>query len=183
MANVVLVIDMLRGFLEPSHDGQEHKLYCGEGARAIIPNVRRLLEAERAQGAHIIFVADTHDPDDKEFEMFPPHCIKGTPENEVIPELRDIPGDLLPKRRYSAFFDTDLETRLAELQPEKIIVCGVCTDICVLHTTADARNRDYPVEVRADCVASFDPDQHRWALQHMERILGAKVVAGVEQPS
>ena len=176
MPNVVLVIDMLRGFLEPSHDGEAHNLYCGDEARQTIPNVRRLLEEERTRGSHIIFIADTHDPDDKEFEIFPPHCIRGTVENEVIPELRDIPGERLPKNRYSAFFNTNLEGRLAELKPEKLIVCGVCTDICVLHTTSDARNRDYEVEVPADCVASFSPDNHRWALKHLREILGAKVV-------
>lgn len=176
MANVLLVVDMLRGFLEPGHDGESHNLYCGDEARAIIPNVRRLIEEERARGSHVIFVADTHAPDDREFEVFPPHCIKGTPENEVIPELRDLGGELLPKTRYSAFFDTDLEQRLARLKPDKVIICGVCTDICVLHTASDARNRDYPVEVPADCVATFDPEAHRWALKHIQEILGAKVV-------
>jgi nicotinamidase-related amidase len=44
-----------------------------------------------------------------------------------------------------------------------------------MHTTADARNRDYAVEVPTDCVASFDPDAHRYALDHMEKILGAKL--------
>lgn len=177
MPNVVLVVDMLRGFLEPDHDGETHNLYCGDEAREIIPNVRRLLEEERSRGSHVIFVADTHDPDDKEFELFPPHCIRGSAESEVIAELRDIPGELLPKNRYSAFYNTPLEGRLAELKPEKVIVCGVCTDICVLHTASDARNRDYPVEVRADCVATFDPDAHRWALKHIQEILGATVVS------
>ena len=55
-------------------------------------------------------------------------------------------------------------------------MCGVCTDICVMHTTADARNRDYAVEVASDAVASFDEEAHKWALQHIERILGAKLV-------
>ena len=176
MANVVLVADMLRGFLEAAHDGETHSLYCGDAARRIIPNVRRLLEEERARGSHVFFIADTHDPDDKEFEMFPPHCIRGTVESEVIPELRDIPGELLPKNRYSAFVNTPLERRLAELKPEKVIICGVCTDICVLHTVSDARSRDYSVEVPADCVATFDPEAHRWALKHMQEILGAKVI-------
>ncbi|MBT9143415.1 MAG: Nicotinate phosphoribosyltransferase pncB2 [Dehalococcoidia bacterium] len=58
----------------------------------------------------------------------------------------------------------------------KLIVCGVCTDICVLHTVADARNRDYTVEVPTDCVASMDQRAHRFALDHMERILGAKLI-------
>lgn len=179
MPNVVLVVDMLRGFLEAGHGGETHKLYCGEDSRQIIPNVRRLLEEEQARGSHIIFVVDTHDPDDKEFQTFASHCVRGTEETKVIPELEDIAGELLPKNRYSAFFDTPLERRLAELKPEKIIICGVCTDICVLHTASDARNRDYAVEVPADCVASFDPEAHRWALKHIQEILGAKVVAAV----
>ncbi|MGB6836689.1 MAG: isochorismatase family cysteine hydrolase [Dehalococcoidia bacterium] len=177
MASVVLVVDMLRGFLE-----EGHALYCGDSARRIIPNVRALLEEERGKGSHIIFVADTHDPDDKEFQMFPPHCVRGTAETEVIPELRDIAGELLPKNRYSAFFNTPLEKRLRELAPEKLIICGVCTDICVLHTAADARNRDYQVEVPADCVASFDREAHSWALKHMQDILGVRVL-GVEAKS
>ena len=175
MANVVLVIDMVRGFLEAGHDGKQHNLYCGSETREIIPNVQKLLEAERARASHIIFVVDTHDPDDKEFDMFPPHCVMGSGERDVIPELRDIPGEILPKSRYSAFFNTPLEQRLAELEPEKVIICGVCTDICVLHTVSDARNRDCTVEVPADCVASFNPEAHRWALKHIEEILGATV--------
>ena len=103
------------------------------------------------------------------------HCVKGTEEAEVIGELAGYEGVVIPKRRYSAFFDTDLERRLAELAPDKIIICGVCTDICVMHTASDARNRDYAVEVPADCVASFDPSAHAYALDHMEKILGATV--------
>jgi len=57
-----------------------------------------------------------------------------------------------------------------------LIVAGVCTDICVLHTVADARNRDYPVEVVEAAVASFDPEAHQFALEHMKMILGARVV-------
>ena len=176
MANVVLVVDMLRGFLE-----EGYPLYCGEPARAIIPRVRRLVEAEVAASSHVIFVCDSHAADDREFEMFPPHCVRGSVEAEVIPELADLAEDVLPKTRYSAFYGTALDQKLRELQPEKIVVCGVCTDICVLHTTADARNRDYPVEVRTDCVAGFDQEAHRFALQHMEKILGARVVTPAEE--
>jgi len=172
MSNVVLVVDMLIGFMEPGKN-----LYCGDEARQIIPNIKRLIESEQAAGSSIIFIADTHDPDDLEFEMFPVHCVRGTEECEVIPELADYVTVTLRKRRYSAFYETDLEKRLKTLNPEKIILVGVCTDICVMHTTADARNRDYAVEVPIDCVASFDPDAHRHALDHMEKILGAKLTS------
>ena len=172
MSNVVLVVDMLIGFMEPGKN-----LYCGDEARQIIPNIKRLIESEQAAGSSIIFIADTHHPDDLEFEMFPVHCVRGTEECEVIPELADYVTVTLQKRRYSAFYETDLEKRLKTLNPEKIILAGVCTDICVMHTTADARNRDYAVEVPTDCVASFDPDAHRHALDHMEKILGAKLTS------
>ena len=170
MANAVLVIDMLRGFLE-----EGYPLYCGGEARSIIPAVQRLLERELARGSSVFFICDNHDPDDLEFKVFPPHCIAGTPEAEVIPELARYPGEVIPKKRYSGFFGTTLEEKLSKLGPEKLIVCGVCTNICVLHTVADARNRDYEVEVPVDCVASFDEAAHRFALEHMEKTLGAKL--------
>lgn len=172
MANVVLVIDMVKGFLEPGHN-----LYC-EGYRPLVPRILALLERETAGGASVLFVSDHHLPDDLEFRIFPVHCVIGTDEPEVIPELASyLTGDnLVPKNRYSGFFNTDLEQRLADLQPDEVIVCGVCTDICVLHTTSDARNRDYEVVVPADCVATFDPGAHTWALEHLEKILGARVV-------
>jgi nicotinamidase-related amidase len=95
----------------------------------------------------------------------------------VIQELAEwVTNDnVIPKNRYSGFFNTDLADRLEALAPERIVVCGVCTDICVMHTTSDARNRDYAVEIPADCVASFNPGAHAWALHHIGNILGARV--------
>ena len=170
MANVVLVVDMVVGFLEEGHN-----LYS-EGYRDLIPNIQRLIEEEQAAGSKVIFLCDTHDPDDLEFRMFPVHCVRGTEEPNVIQELSRYEGEVIPKRRYSAFHGTDLDERLATLGPDKVIICGVCTDICVMHTAADARNRDYAVEVPVDCVATFDPEAHTFALRHMEKILGAKLV-------
>ena len=178
MANAVLVIDMVRGFLE-----EGYPLYCGDDARQIIPRVRALLEKECAQGSSLLFLCDRHAPDDLEFRMFPPHCIEGTAETEIIAELADLAGEVIPKTRYSTFFNTPLEERLAALEPDRLIACGVCTDICVCHTVADARNRDYEVEVPVDCVASFDQEAHQFALTHMEKVLGARLTnsEGVSQ--
>ncbi len=170
MASAILVVDMLRGFLE-----EGYPLYCGDKARLIIPNVQKLLERESGKGSHVFFICDHHAPDDLEFKMFPPHCITGTPEAQIIPELDKYPGEIIPKRRYSAFFDTPLEEKLKEIKPDKLIILGVCTDICVMHTVADARNRDYEVEVPVECVASFDEKAHQFALEHMERVLGARL--------
>jgi len=170
MANVVIVADMVRGFCE---DGRN--LYVGPTVREIIPRIQELLRREKAAGSHVIFICDTHDPDDKEFEMFPAHCVRGSEEPDVIPELAEFAGEIIPKRRYSAFFETNLGERLAELKPDKIVIAGVCTNICVLYTTAEARYHDYNVEVPADCVATFDPDAHAFALKEMQTVLGANV--------
>jgi len=173
MPNVVLVIDMVKGFLEPGHN-----LYCGDESRDIIPRVHDLLTREQAASSEILFISDHHDPDDLEFEMFPVHCVKGTEEPNVIPELAEFVTEtnVILKNRYSGFFNTPLESQLAASSPEKIIICGVCTDICVMHTASDARNRDYAVEVPSDCVASFKQDAHEWALSHLKNILGATVL-------
>ena len=171
MANAVLVVDMLRGFLE-----EGHPLYCGDKARRIIPDIQALLERELTRSSRVFFICDHHAPDDPEFKMFPPHAIKGTVEAEVIPELAPYRGELIPKTRYSAFFGTSLDEKLSRLRPEKLIVCGVLTNICVMHTVADARNRDYEVEVLVDCVASADEKAHQFALEHMDKVLGARLV-------
>ncbi len=170
MANVVLVVDMVRGFCE-----EGYPLYVGPTIREIIPRIQALLRRETAAGSRVIFLCDNHDPDDLEFQMFPPHCVRGSEETEVIPELREFADEVIPKRRFSAFYGTNLAQRLHELSPDKVIVVGDCTNICVLYTVADARDRDYPVEVPADCVATFDPDAHEFALQQMEKVLGARV--------
>ncbi len=173
MANVVMVVDMQRGFTDP-----KGTLYAGESVRQIIRPIQQILKEEQGRGAQMIFTRDWHDPDDKEFQMWPPHCIKGTWETEIDPELVAFTKDaiLINKRRYSAFFDTNLEQHLERLSPDVVIVTGVATDICVLFTVADLRNRDYPVVVPANAVASFDAEAHAFALRHMERILGANVV-------
>ena len=172
MANAVIVVDMQNGFMRS--DGT---LFCGDAARDIIAPVRRRIEREKAGGAALFFTQDTHAADDAEFAMFPPHCIAGSGEEEIIAELAELAAAarVVVKRRYSAFFETDLAEQLQELQPDEVVVMGDCTDICVLHTVSGLRNRDYTVEVPADCVASFDSEQHEWALGHMEKILGARI--------
>jgi len=179
MARAVIVSDMLRGFLE---DG--YPLYCGTEARNIIPHIQRLLERELEQGSEILYLCDHHTRNDPEFQMFPPHCIEGTEEAELIPELSRYHGEIIPKRTFSSFYNTSLDKRLEAIKPEAIIVCGVTTHICVLQAVIDARNRGYEIEVPVDCVASFDKKAHFFALEHMEKVLGAKLIkSSVNIPS
>ena len=177
MPDVVIVIDMTHAFMDKGR-----ALYVGDRARRIIPNLRRLLETELKRGSKILFLNDHHIPDDPEFQMFPPHAVIGTEEPEQIPELTGYNGEMIPKRHFSSFSDTTLAKRLEEIKPGKLIVSGVLTDICVCHTVSSARDLGYRVEVPTDCVASNDESQHYFALNHMERVLGAKLTSVTGAP-
>jgi nicotinamidase/pyrazinamidase len=177
MADVTIVVDMLNGFCKQGN-------LASPRCRAAIPAVQAVLEDRRQAKDQVIFLADTHDPHDREFEVFPVHCVRGTAEAEVVDELRPYleGGRLIRKRRYSGFFETDLEAVLKAANPGQVTVVGVCTDICVMHTVADLRNRDYAVTVPARAVATFDGPGHagdevqRFALAHLKGVLGATVV-------
>ncbi|HHX94614.1 MAG TPA: cysteine hydrolase [Clostridia bacterium] len=167
----VLVIDMLVDFIYFLG-----ALYVGdEPARVVFP-IADLLERERAEGTKIIYVCDRHKREDAEFKMFPPHCIEGTKGAGIVSELKPQEGDLIIyKRRYSAFSGTDLDITLREHGINELVLVGVCTNICVLYTAADARNLNYSVSVPKNCVASFDSSAHEFALKEMENTLGVKV--------
>jgi nicotinamidase/pyrazinamidase len=177
MPNVTIVIDVENGFCKQGN-------LASPRCDAVIPHVQRLLEERLSAGDQLFFTADTHDPHDREFEIFPLHCVRGTEEADVVPELQPFlkNATLIRKRRYSAFFETDLEARLKAANPQQVTVAGVCTDICVLHTVADLRNRDYRVIVPSQAVATFDAPGHpgdavqRWSLDHLRGVLGATVL-------
>jgi nicotinamidase/pyrazinamidase len=168
----LIVIDMLRDFIEP--DG---KLYIGPTAEKVTQAISEEIKKARSCRWPIIYLCDTHSEDDPEFRMFPPHCVSGTPGVEVVDELRPHPGDkIIPKRRYSGFFQTDLDLTLRELDIDEVVLVGVCTNICNLYTAADARMLNYKVTALRDCMSSFDEAAHEFALKEMEQTLGVKVI-------
>lgn len=163
--------------------------FCRHGAlhsssyEPLVPRLREHLAAAEAEGVPIVFLVDTHAPDDPEFKMFPPHCIAGSGEDEVVPELRGFAdrGVVVRKSTFSGFRGTTLDADLQRLAPDVVEVAGVCTDICVLHTVYDLRVRGYEVLVHKDLVETFDAPGHdagefnRFALAHIRDVLGARV--------
>lgn len=174
----LIVVDMQNGFLREGN-------LASDDCLAVLPAVVREVDAALDAGMRVLFTADTHEPDDREFEVFPTHCVRGTHETELVDELQPYLGhddtSLLAKRRYSAMFETELEGWLRRFGIDDVRICGVCTDICVLHTTADLRNRDIGVTVVADATATFDAPEHpavtvrEQSLAHMAGILGARI--------
>lgn len=80
----------------------------------------------------------------------------------------------MDKRHYSAFSGTDLDIRLRERGVDTVILTGVLTDICVLHTAVDAYNLGYQIEVVAPAVASLTPENHQFALNQFQTCFGSK---------
>lgn len=170
--DALVVTDMLNDFLQP-----EGSLFVGPMAQAIVPGIKEKMEEFRARKMPVIHIRDYHHPADAEFNMFPAHARGGTWGSEVIPELAPEPGDfIILKRRYSGFFATDLDITLRELDVEHVHLMGCMTNICVLYTAADARSLNYRVTVYRDLVASNNEEDHRYALKHMEQVLGCQVV-------
>ena len=151
----VLIVDMLNDFCKP-------------GGAMVLPGYERLLlpqqtviDAARRSGATVIFVVDAHRQNvrrDREFLKRTPHCIENSWGAKVIDELGARPDDLFViKRRYSAFFNTDLDLTLRDLEIDALIVMGVVTNICVRSTVHDAFFLGYKVIVPEDCVAATGP--------------------------
>ena len=172
----ILVVDMLNGFCRTGN-------LASARLDSITGKLREHLTREQAAGADLVFLADTHAADDPEFAMFPPHCIEGSGEEEIVPELADLAagGHVVRKRTFSGFHRTELDALLERLAPDVVEVTGVCTDICVLHTVYDLRVRGYAVVVPHDLVETYDVPGHeadeinRFALAHIREMLGATV--------
>lgn len=168
---MLLVVDCLNDFLD-----LKGALTCGEAGRDVIPAIAREIEQARKEGTDVLYACDRHRPGDAEFELYPPHCLEGSWGGEIVPELGPQPGDrIIPKRRFSAFFGTDLDLVLRESGIEALRIVGVCTNICVLYTAADARMRGYEVAVPSAAVASFDPEAHLFALGQLRDVLKATI--------
>ncbi len=167
----LIIIDMLNDFVDP-----HGALYCGPSVQPIIPFIKKRLDVFRRHKDLVIHLQDSHDENDKEFEKFPKHGVTGSWGNEFIKELAPLPEEIvLPKKRFSGFFGTELEKVLAVQRIEEVEVVGVCTSICVMDTVGGLANRDYKIRVPINGVADFDPEAHQFSLKRMKQIYGAVV--------
>jgi ureidoacrylate peracid hydrolase len=169
----VLVVDMLNEFLE-------------EGGVMVLPEGRdlygpltRLFETARGARVPVIWVCDEHPEQDKEFDKRIPHCIEGTWGARVVDALKPEEGEYrVRKRRYSGFYETDLDLRLRELGIHTLITTGIVTNICVRSTVHDAFFRGYKVIVPTECVAATSHREQESSLYDIETHFG--VVAPIE---
>ncbi|MBN1335194.1 MAG: isochorismatase family protein [Deltaproteobacteria bacterium] len=158
-ACALLVIDMQRFFLDPASPT------FASGGLAILPSVKRLLDAFRRAGRPVVFTRHVHHPSGLDAGImgwwWQGACIEGSLQSEVHPVLSPLPGEkVVDKHRYSAFYHTDLETVLRCLGVEDLVICGIMTNLCCESTARDAYYRDYRVFVPADGTGSVCEEMH-----------------------
>ncbi len=166
----ILIVDMLNDFCK---EGGSMVLKEGE---EIYGSIANLIAEGRKHGCPIIYINDCHRAGkyDKEFEKRAPHCIDGTWGAEVIEELTPLEEDYcIKKRRFSGFFQTDLDLVLRELGVKTVVVTGVVTNICVRSTCHDAFFLGYQVVVPEDCVRATGPREQESTLWDIETHFGA----------
>ncbi|NWG03910.1 MAG: cysteine hydrolase [Syntrophaceae bacterium] len=161
MKPAIIVVDMLKDNLKES----SRNPYYEEG-KAIIPNLQRLLAAGRDGGFPIVFACDSFLEGDFIFKgRMKIHSLRGTQGAEVVDDLKPEPTDIiLPKRRFSAFFKTDLDQTLRMLGVDTIVVTGMTTEVCVLMTALDGLCNDFSVILIDNCIASRKKEFHQACL-------------------
>ena len=161
------------------------------GAEEIRGNLRTLTDYAVNNGIKIIASADAHVPNDKEFEVFPPHCVQNTPGQKKIEEttlaatvvLKNDASDeaqadnienadqiLLEKQTYDVFTNPNAPGIFEAADGDEYIVYGVATDYCVKAAAVGLLERGYKVTVVQDAIAAVAPETEEESIALMEEM-------------
>ena len=186
----LIVVDVQYDFAHP-----EGSLYV-EGGEHIVPIVNAGVEKARDQGTLVIYTQDWHPEQTPHFQrdggIWPVHCVQDTTGAEFHPDLMVADHEVVRKGHdgsdgYSGFSvrdpisgergDTMLHEMLTAKGIERLVICGLATDYCVVETALDARMLGYRVEVLGDAVRAVDlqPGDGAAAFSRM-RDAGAEIV-------
>lgn len=157
----LIIVDMVKDNVNPGG-----RSMMDVEASAIIPPIRELSGTFRATGNRVVYACDSFMEGDFIFGgKMPPHAIRQTGGDEPLDELGRQPEDLfLPKRRFSAFYKTDLDQTLRLWGVHTVFVCGIVTNVCVLVTALDALQNDFRSVIVTDASACHKPEVHETTL-------------------
>ena len=173
----LLIIDMQNDFVL---EGRPLRV---AGARAVIPNIQKVLDAFRAKHLPVFHILRVHRKDGSDVEIIrqelfrkQPFAVEGTPGAAVIDELAPLPGEyVIPKVRMSAFVGTELDLMLRNLGIKELVVTGIQTPNCIRATVFDATAYNYPVILAADATGSRSDEIHAANVRDMKNI-GVRVM-------
>ena len=183
-------VDVQQDFMLPGG-----RLYV-PGAEKLLTNIRRLTDAARRDEVFLVSSGDFHPPNDPEFKQFPPHCVKGTPGAELLPEAlaekfvrienlpsAKLPDDLSPYQQiilekqtldvFQTLHADELVQRLGD-RPE-FVVFGVVTEYCVACAVKGLLERKRRVAVVRDAIQTLAAEAGEKSLAEFQR-LGARLV-------
>ena len=170
----VIVIDMLNDFVTgPIASPRVHH---------IIQPIKELCDKARANGIPVIYANDSHTPEiDKEFKIWGPHAVEGSPGAEVIDELKPQKGDyIVPKKTYSGFYETTMELLLRELGVDTVVITGWQADCCCRHTSADAFFRGFGIVVPRETTDTVTEEGYLGGLEYIKNIYGG-IICSVDE--
>ncbi|MGB9749321.1 MAG: cysteine hydrolase family protein [Caldisericia bacterium] len=176
--SALLIIDMEYGFLDKSSP-----LFV-QNSHEIIPNIKKILNLFRKKKLSVIFIKREHrksgvDIDKTRIKIFKENrgiIIENDGSSEIIKELKPKSDEIIViKRRWSAFFGTELDLILRRLNIKNLIITGVQTPNCIRATVFDALSYDYDVIVISDGTASNNTEIQKNNLSDMENI-GVKIL-------
>lgn len=128
---ICVVVDMINGFINEG-------VLSDPSINKIVPETVRTVERFLTENKDVLSFQDTHTMSSLEFEFYPPHCLKGTSESELIPELKPYESRMIKieKDTTNGFFAEGFQMYLKNNPDlESVTVVGCCTDICVLQFT------------------------------------------------
>jgi nicotinamidase-related amidase len=142
-------------------------------AEETVPAIRKLLDLARDSGMRVVFVQDTHNEGDPEWEIWGEHCREGSWGWQVVDGLAPNEDEVtIRKPRYDAFYGTDLEHLLRLWNVDTVIICGTVANICVHYTASSAAMRWFNVVVPRDCISSFNDFDMEASLSQTATLLG-----------
>tara|TARA_R110002094_G_scaffold163043_2_gene147728 strand:- start:2275 stop:2901 length:627 start_codon:yes stop_codon:yes gene_type:complete len=169
----LVVIDIQASTFIDSSDMRAIDNMPGYADRMLL--ARRAIDKAREADIPVIFIQEVHHPSMVDFGREldgdeDVHCLEDNPRTAIAVEELDFRPDdyLIRKRRYSAFFGTDLEILLKGLKVDTLLLVGGLTDVCVHYTFVDGHQSDYFCRVIEDCVAGSSLEAHEASLRAME---------------
>lgn len=179
----LIVVDVQRDFCEGG-------ALAAEDTLSLLMPLREFIETARRTGAVIVFTQDWHPPDHNSFQSnggpWPVHCVANTPGAQIMPPLKAEARDVIIHKGvaadgpgYSGFEMTGLAKRLKELKIERVGVCGIATEYCVLATALDGIQAGFDTTVLTDMIRAVQGSDTPRVLTELA-VAGAKVSTAPE---